>query len=404
MSSLVFNFGTILVPGCYLEYPLKPLKNKRFMKKIIQKESVRLRTKKLKDGVESIYLDYSVAGKRNYEFLRLYLLPGDSREVKQKNRETLVVAETVRAKRMIELREGKMGLPEKKADSLVEFAKTVSRKDHGIWKRVLDILEKYSDPGIKVSDVDVKWVKSMRAVIDGLPSMRHPGETVSESTKAVYWSKIAAVLNRAVREELLLYNPMRRVDGFRATESKRAFLTIEEVRKLAVTHMKNDVVRRAFLFSCYTGMRHSDLMLLKWEDVRFIDGACHLSFRQRKTKGLVNIPVSPLAIPLLGTPKEEGIVFGGLPICSNTKYWLCKWAEKAGIKKHVTFHVARHTFATMMLTLGVDLYTVSKFLGHTNIKTTQIYAKVVDKKKDDAIALMPDLLGKGCREELEKKK
>ena len=67
------------------------------------------------------------------------------------------------------------------------------------------------------------------------------------------------------------------------------------------------------------------------------------------------------------------------------------WAKVAGITKHISFHVARHTHATMMLTLGADLYTVSKLLGHKNIATTQIYAKIVDKKKEEAIGLIPNL-------------
>ena len=70
---------------------------------------------------------------------------------------------------------------------------------------------------------------------------------------------------------------------------------------------------------------------------------------------------------------------------------LDRWAKQAGILKHVTFHVARHTHATMMLTLGADLYTISKLLGHTNIQTTQIYAKLVDESKMKAIALIPDI-------------
>lgn len=75
----------------------------------------------------------------------------------------------------------------------------------------------------------------------------------------------------------------------------------------------------------------------------------------------------------------------------RTNEILSRWAQAAGINKHITFHVARHTHATMMITLGADLYTVSKLLGHTNIQTTQIYAKIVDETKSKAIDLIPDL-------------
>lgn len=72
---------------------------------------------------------------------------------------------------------------------------------------------------------------------------------------------------------------------------------------------------------------------------------------------------------------------------------LTNWAALAGIKKHVTFHVSRHTFATMALTAGSDIYTISKLLGHSYVKTTQIYAKVVDRKKEEAVDLMSKLFG-----------
>ena len=89
------------------------------------------------------------------------------------------------------------------------------------------------------------------------------------------------------------------------------------------------------------------------------------------------------------TRNGKGVCRIGLTGESNVI--LHKWVEQAGISKHVTFHTARHTHATMMLTLGVDLYTVSKLLGHTNIQTTQIYAKLVDESKKKAIDLIPNI-------------
>ena len=89
-----------------------------------------------------------------------------------------------------------------------------------------------------------------------------------------------------------------------------------------------------------------------------------------------------------GTP--DGLVFGGLPNTSNLCVSLKNWADKAGVKKNVTFHTARHSCAVLLLTLGADIYTVSKILGHRSVRATQVYAKIVDKKKDDAITLVDD--------------
>jgi len=101
------------------------------------------------------------------------------------------------------------------------------------------------------------------------------------------------------------------------------------------------------------------------------------------------LPISYEAIELCGE-RSTGTVFKGLTR-SMVNYPLKKWIAEAGITKPITFHLARHTFATMLLTLGADIYTVSKLLGHTNIKTTQIYAKIVNKKKDDAVSLVDNI-------------
>ena len=124
------------------------------------------------------------------------------------------------------------------------------------------------------------------------------------------------------------------------------------------------------------------------------EGKYTLNMVQQKTKIAISIPLSGEAVkqlPPKGNAKSTDKVFADLISLGRTNEILPKWAESAGIDKHLTFHVSRHTHATMMLTLGADLYTVSKLLGHKNIATTQIYAKIVDKKKEEAISLIPNL-------------
>ena len=151
----------------------------------------------------------------------------------------------------------------------------------------------------------------------------------------------------------------------------------------------------AFLFSCFCGLRHCDIIALRWEDIHYDEnGNALLSIIQKKTKEAISLPLCSEAIkhlPDRGNAPETEKVFAGLVSLGRSNVILHKWIEQAGISKHVTFHTARHTHATMMLTLGVDLYTVSKLLGHTNIQTTQIYAKLVDESKKKAIDLIPNI-------------
>ncbi len=157
--------------------------------------------------------------------------------------------------------------------------------------------------------------------------------------------------------------------------------------------MDYPAVKNAYLFSCFCGLRISDIIGLKWKNVYIDNGQYRLEMVMQKTKEPIYLPLSAEAlkwIPERGMKAAEDHVFD-LPSPTYINVILKPWAKAAGIDKHFTFHTARHTFATMMLTLGADLYTTSKLLGHTNVKTTQIYAKIVNKKKDDAVSLVDNI-------------
>lgn len=184
-------------------------------------------------------------------------------------------------------------------------------------------------------------------------------------------------------------------DKPKRNRTERDYLTIKELTRLVHTPFYNTLLRKAFLFSCFCGLRHCDIIALRWEDIRYDEnGNALLSIIQKKTKEAISLPLCSEAIkhlPDRGNAPETEKVFAGLVSLGRSNVILHKWIEQAGISKHVTFHTARHTHATMMLTLGVDLYTVSKLLGHTNIQTTQIYAKLVDESKKKAIDLIPNI-------------
>ena len=183
-------------------------------------------------------------------------------------------------------------------------------------------------------------------------------------------------------------------DKPKQVQAKREFLTIDELKILVKTDFRNNTVKRAFLFCCFCGIRHCDVAALTWGDLKEDnEGKYTLNMVQQKTKIAISIPLSGEAIkqlPPKGNAKPTDKVFADLISLGRTNEILPKWAESAGIDKHLTFHVSRHTHATMMITLGADLYTVSKLLGHTNIQVTQIYAKIVDESKKKAIDLIPN--------------
>ena len=155
-----------------------------------------------------------------------------------------------------------------------------------------------------------------------------------------------------------------------------------------------EATRRAFLFACLCGLRYSDVRSLTWAEVHEEDGRVRLIFTQVKTGGREYLDLSEQAAELMGVrgkPLER--VFPELARVTNTatNRRVRRIAKAAGIDKHLSFHCSRHTFGTMMLSLDTDIYTVSKLLGHRSIQSTQVYTKIMDKKKREAVDKIPDI-------------
>lgn len=221
------------------------------------------------------------------------------------------------------------------------------------------------------------------------------GRPLRPYTQINYLRCFCHALNEAMREGMIDNNPMYRLrteDKIKKPDRLLKYLTIEEIRKLINTDCRQYDVKRAFLFACFCGLRISDVMALTWENVKNDgNGKYRLELMVKKTGRPLTIYLSEEAYKWL--PRRTGLsakVFQ-LPSAVWTNKTLKSFGVNAGISKRLTFHVARHTFATMMLTLGADLYTTSKLLGHANIKTTQIYAQIVDKKKEEAVNLVNGL-------------
>ena len=158
------------------------------------------------------------------------------------------------------------------------------------------------------------------------------------------------------------------------------------------TPCRYEIVKKAFLFSCFTGLRYSDMKALNWSEIHSAaDGKTeYIDHIQIKTKDRVTIPLSEEAKKWM-PERIEGMdnIFHQLTITHTTVEMVLKeWMDAAGIQKHITYHCSRHTAATMLLTLGASIYVVSKILGHKSIKMTEVYAKIVDKKKLETVNLV----------------
>lgn len=376
-----------------------------------KKESVSLRQRELKDGSITLYLDIYRNGKRNYEYLRLYLVPEKSREAKQKNRETLAMAEAIRSKRVLEVLNDEYDFNQSRKDiKFYDFYLTLLEKkkgklegkegrgNWGNWVSVLRHLEIYDKhfKELTMHDITNKWIKGFRKYLLDADAWsadyrkRIVDHKLSLLTAHHYFSKLMSALKDAIKEGLLQATILNGVEPIKEVESERNYLTIDELKTLAATPCDRPHIRRAFLFSCLTGLRRSDILNLQWHNVTKQGELTRIIFKQQKTSGQEYFDITPQADELMGERgKPNEYVFDGLYSAGATNRVLQDWCFKAGISKKITFHCARHTFAVMMLDLGTDIFTVSKLLGHRDLSTTQVYAKVLDKNKQKAVCMIP---------------
>lgn len=342
--------------------------------------SVKLRKRKRSNNTYSLFLDIYQNGQRKFEHLNLFL---DNNTVK--NKATLSLAENVRAKRQLELDHDAYGFVSetRRKDNFVDyFRKQVEARppDRTSWQCTLIKLEDFTNKSIEFQKITPEWLNAFKKSLLN---------EVSQITAWHYYSNVKYALNKAVKERIIQSNPALLVENIKKPETQRGYLTIQEVRKLNKTSCGNIDVKDAFIFSCFTGLRYSDVLNLKWSNIK----KDKIEFIQKKTGGVEYLPIADAVKKIISKKskkKTNEFVFH-LPAKPVIWQHIQNWIKKAEINKKVSFHTARHTFATLSLTMGTDLYTVSKLLGHKNISTTQVYAKIVDKKKVDAIKKLPKL-------------
>lgn len=383
------------------------------------KEPVKLRYKALKDGNQSIYLDCYVNGIREYKFLSLYLRPETSRENKLWNREQLRLANAIKAQYIIDIQNGEYGFKDRNRSRKLNFITyceemAAEYEANGqnscavLMRSAIKRMTDYKGKNITFNHIDkdfligfIEYLNSdIRDFDKAAKDKNRKPKPLSNVYKEALFARIMVALNKAERDGIILKNPGKDIDRKLKPHSEqktRCYLTLEEIQRIIETEYKPDNdIKPAFLFCCFSGLRYSDVSKLTWKEITVSqDGYAQIETTMQKTGKSITIPLSDNALKWL--PEREGSlpesrIFYKLPDqVNNADVRLRTLIKKAGISKHVTFHVARHSFATLTLTYGADLYTVSKLLGHANIRTTQVYAKIVDESKRRAVNLIPKL-------------
>lgn len=385
-------------------------------------DNPRLGAKILSDGKESLFLDYyfgysktisEKTGKevvrvdRRREFLKLYLWQAPRTPLeRQQNKETLELAKKIRFERGQELLENFEGYRLKKdrqinfLDYFQTYIDNYTKKDI----RMMQIaLQRFKD-FLRDTPEYTKYLKVIRpeqmskdmmiAFTEYLQS-----RSVGEGAKSIY-QRFKKVIKYAIEHDVMVKNPCTgvviKVDD---QQLRKDVLSLDEEKALINTHYmgENPNIRRAFILCLYCGLRFCDVKDLTFANVDYANKL--LKFEQSKTKGHsassgVIIPLNDGLLGLIGEPTDgqnkDSLIFA-LPSYEMCLKALKRWVKRAGINKHISWHCARHSFATNLLSNGANIKTVASLLGHSGLKYTEKYTRAVDSLKQEAINSLPQI-------------
>jgi integrase len=353
--------------------------------------SVILRKRENKDLTTSLYLDIYHEGKRHFEFLKECKLLRIVNPIDRKtNKEKLALAQQIRDKRSIELQANSENLMTNYSNKIElkayfenyigNYTKKDKRNVEGVYKKFLAFAK---DERLNITTLKQLNENIAQDFADYLQNVC-TGEGASS-----YFARFKKVLKKAVKDKVILSSPANDVTIKRDESIKKDILTIEEIQVLANTHISNKEVKNAFLFSCVTGLRWVDVKDLKWKHINLDTNV--LSKVQAKTDVKVEVTLNITALSLLPIKEGKNDLVFNLPSHTGALKTLRNWLEKAEIDKHITWHCARHSFATNLIYYKTDVLIVSKLLGHNTLKYTQRYTHIANDLKKQATDNLPTI-------------
>lgn len=400
----LFKTATELIKGYGLPEPSQKRGRKTGAS---DNRKVTLRARTLPSGNVQLYL-YSCYKGKPTRFSVGVLNPELTEEAKARNIEIVRMAEAEAGIRNADaIRQGHGMEPQQKRNVfLSDFieqlikSKSFSKQTNVSLGMLLAHVNTFRTAQIKIALIDAVWLEGFIAYLrkDAISRVTtKKRKQITQNTQARLFEMLEIVLAKAVKDGIISKSPMSEIkpsEKPKYNKEAREYLTIEEVKMLMQTPCTNDQLKKAFLFSVFTGLRWSDIVALNWTELKEDDNGKYFLLTMKKTKKQIRVYLSQIGLSFLPerTNEEDTPIFQGIPKNSATNKHLKIWAKKAGITdKQICFHVARHTFATMMLNNDTPLEMVAKMLGHARLSTTEIYAKILNRSiaaatlKQDAI-------------------
>lgn len=361
-------------------------------------KTVILRERPKKGGMLSLYLDFypeyrnPETGQRVTRYslgIYLYANPRNKRE-KLYNEQLREKAEAVRCQVYQSIVNENYNLFDEskmRADFLAYYRFYVGKKNQK-WRYVYKHFEKFCGGKCMAGDITVNFCNLFREYLLHARDIRKKNRQLSINSVAGYWSTFRAFLKIAYTNRRIKEDVNDRLEKIKTVQAPKDSLTLPELYKLVSTECEIPVLRKASIFACLTGLRRSDVLQLEWANIQeYADGSKYVQFVAQKTKTEMVVPISNELYEFIG-PVGDGRVFKGLKVAMCDKP-LKKWIKQAGIKKNITFHSFRHSFASLQVELGTNIFVVQSMLGHKRVTTTQLYARHANPELRDAATKIP---------------
>lgn len=365
---------------------------------------ITLGKKQLNKGKISLYLNYSYNGKRRKEYLGIVLDPPTSAESRAENKNKILLAKQIRAKKELEFlsTEYRLNNVENTFDDLFPANKNNIPDFYSLMGQFLNDYHKKDKKMVKACITHLRLFTKKKNLpvtlitkdfcINFLEYLRNH---LRGNTPIGYFKKLKMCINKCIEKKLMSFNPTDGIRLMQFDEVTKAILSLKEIQKLAVTPCPNDEVKRAFLFSCFCGLRWCDIHQLQYKDIDL--ASSRLTITQQKVQShsknaILHLNLNRTAIKLLQKNKglDDDLVFG-LPSYSYTLRILNKWVKTANIHKHITFHCARHSFITNIMANGANIKTAASLAGHSTTRHTEKYIHIIDELKQKAVDSLPDI-------------
>lgn len=257
------------------------------------------------------------------------------------------------------------------------------------WVTTFNYFNSFYPLDLTFADLNARLVDEFKAYLLNIISPVTK-RTIHQNTAGTYFKPFRAALNAGLRYGYITKDLCKQVRDISTVETKREFLSIDEIKKIMVAECEDEEIKRASIIGIYSGLRHSDIKRLTWREIVEDSDGSYIELRQKKTLNLVRIPLKDTALVHLGKRGEDdSLVFPTFHEKKEYNSIIAQWTQKAGIKKYITFHCFRHSFAMMLLKSGVGIYEVSRMLGHTSLSMTQVYLRMLDEDKRKAINKIP---------------